>query len=145
MRRLLLGLGFCLLLSGCGRWCQVMCWPADETRLVLDDLVAGSGPSELKSQTSDPLQQQIAFRQNEQDYRAELYLPAEKIQAGLLLLPGATTAGANDARLVAFAQTLSRAGFAVLIPDLVNVRALQLHPADVQGGGRQLCVSTQPQ
>lgn len=46
--------------------------------------------------------------------------------AGLVLLPGASPQGKDDPRLVAFARTLARARFEVLVPDLPGLRNLQV-------------------
>jgi pimeloyl-ACP methyl ester carboxylesterase len=48
----------------------------------------------------------------------------------MVLVPGAAPAGRNDPRLVAFAQTLARARFAVLVPEIANLRAMKVGPGD---------------
>ena len=57
---------------------------------------------------------------------------ANKIRAAIVAIPGAVPLGKDDPRLVSFATTLARAGFAVLAPDLRGFRALQIHPADAR-------------
>lgn len=56
----------------------------------------------------------------------------EDVRAGLVLVPGAAEAGKDDPRLVAFARSLARARFAVLVPDIASVRALRVGPEDIR-------------
>jgi pimeloyl-ACP methyl ester carboxylesterase len=70
-------------------------------------------------------------------YPSDLYLPEAGASeatsydgaAGLVLVPGASPGGKDDARLVAFAETLAAAGFVVLVPDLPGLRAQQVNPS----------------
>lgn len=59
----------------------------------------------------------------------DLYMRRDA-KAGLVLVPGAARAGKDDPRLTAFARSLARARFAVLVPDIENVRRLRLGPED---------------
>lgn len=105
--------------------------PGGEARLVLEDIAAGPGPSPLKAQTPAPQYQTIHYRQAGKTYRADLYTPDEAaVRAGLVLVPGLAEAGRHDVRLVAFARTLARAHFAVLVPDIENLRRLRIDPDD---------------
>ncbi len=61
---------------------------------------------------------------------ADLYRPAEGARAGIILVPGLAPAGKDDRRLIDFANTIARAGFEVLVPDLARMRALQVSAAD---------------
>jgi pimeloyl-ACP methyl ester carboxylesterase len=61
----------------------------------------------------------------------DLYWPAEDARAALVLVPGAAPLGKDDPQLVAFAETLARARFAVLVPEIPNLRQLQVSPSDV--------------
>jgi pimeloyl-ACP methyl ester carboxylesterase len=61
----------------------------------------------------------------------DLYWP-ERAEAALVLVPGVVPEGKDDPRLVDLAQTLVRAGFAVLVPDIVGMRAQKVSPADAQ-------------
>lgn len=102
-----------------------------EARLVLEDVAAGSGPSPLKAQTPAPHHQTIYYRHAGKTYRADLYTPGEgAVRAGLVLAPGLAEAGRHDVRLVAFARTLARAHFMVLVPDIENLRRLRIGPDD---------------
>lgn len=98
---------------------------------MLSDIAAGDGPSRLKDATPLPQRRALAFTVQNKTYHADLYLPGEAIGARLLLLPGAVETGKDDPRLVAFAMTLARVRFAVLVPDLSGLRSMQIKPAHV--------------
>lgn len=97
-----------------------------------------------------PAKRTIRYRANGRSRAADLYTGKE-VKAGLVLVPGAARGGKDDPRLVAFAHSLARARFAVLVPDIENVRALKIRPEDARevadaarylsaraaGGGRQ--------
>lgn len=75
----------------------------------------------------------IAYRIGGRQRHADLYLPgAGAPRAGIVLVPGIVRAGNEDPRLVAFANTLARARFAVLAPDIPDFRSLQVRPRDVR-------------
>jgi fermentation-respiration switch protein FrsA (DUF1100 family) len=64
--------------------------------------------------------------------RADLYLPArEGKHGGLVMVPGFTEFGKDDARVVWLAGHLARIGFVVLVPDLPGLRSWRAREADV--------------
>ncbi|MBC7952178.1 MAG: alpha/beta hydrolase [Rhodospirillaceae bacterium] len=103
-----------------------------EAGLVLGDLSAGNGPSMLKRLTGRPQREGISWTVDGRKNSGDLYLPAEKAKVGLVLVPGAAKDGKDDARLVALAQTLARARFLVLVPDIAGMRAQEVSSADRQ-------------
>ncbi len=103
-----------------------------EAALVLADIAAGDQPSRLKRIVDPPARYEVTYPFQEARGRGDLYRPARQAQAALLLVPGVAEAGKDDPRLVAFATTLARAGFAVLVPDLPNLRRLQVSAADAE-------------
>ncbi len=105
--------------------------PPREARLVARDLAAGSAPTEFKEITEAPSRRAINFSGEVQRYRADLYVPGPPPLAGLVLIPGAAEAGKDDPRLMAFARTLARARFLVLVPDIPSLRRLQVKPANI--------------
>lgn len=106
---------------------------AYESALALADTVAGETPSRLKAKTPAPPRAPVAYSVNGRQRAADLYLPGEgKPRAGLVLVPGAVPQSRDDPRIVAFAQTLARAGFAVLVPDMAGFRDLAIHPRDAR-------------
>ena len=124
MARLLVSL---LMLAGCATL------PDDEAARVLEDLAVQNGESRLKERTPAPARRPVAYAVQGRKYQGDLYHPAQLPIAALVLVPGAAEQGRDDPRLVAFATTLARARFLVLVPDLPNLRALKVHAQDAQG------------
>lgn len=112
------------------------CAPARvvESWRVLADIQAGWAPSALKAATPQPSRTAITFAGNGRARAADLYRPGaeETAAAGIVLVPGLTPRGRDDPRIVAFANTLARARFRVLVPDLEGLRALQVSACDAQ-------------
>ncbi|MBI3452979.1 MAG: alpha/beta hydrolase [Rhodospirillales bacterium] len=125
LRRLAAGLAVAAALAACS--------PADavDTALVLFDLRAGEGPSRLKAATPTPERRAVAWRHDGAPAEGDLYLLSDHApRAALVLVPGLAPEGRNDRRTVAFARTLARVGFAVLVPDLPGARAQRASAAD---------------
>lgn len=116
MRRLLLPL--ILLLAGCG----------GEAGRLLSDIEAGPGPSALKQSTPAPTLRPVTINGR----AADLWVPREAPLARLVLLPGLSEQGRRDARLVPLAQSLARARFLVLVPELPAALRLTADAADAQ-------------
>lgn len=109
-------------------WMRNLIAPA----LVLTDIVAGAASSPLKALTAAPRRVEVRFSGNGEPLDGDLYLPGRgRPRAGVVLVPGVVPLGHRDPRLVAFAQTLARAGFAVLAPSLPAYRLRQVQPDDV--------------
>lgn len=103
-----------------------------ESKRVLNDIEAGVGPSILKEKTPAPGCTTITYRRNGVARVADLYRPGgdEPARAGLLLAPGADPDGKDDPRFVAFAESLARARFEVVAPDIPGMRELRVRAAD---------------
>jgi len=106
--------------------------PDDEAAWVLEDLAAGERASRLKRVAPDPARRGVQYRVRGKHYQGDLFLPGETPRAGMVLVPGIAEQGKDDPRLVAFANTLARAGFLVLVPDLPNLRALRVEAEDAR-------------
>jgi len=102
-----------------------------EAARVLADIAAGSGPSTLKARTPEPERSSIPGPEADAPL-GDLYWPGEDAAALLVLVPGAVEEGKDDPRLVAFATTFARARFAVLVPELPNLRTQRLGPEDAR-------------
>ncbi len=116
MRRLLLALS--LLLAGCG----------GEAGRLLADIEAGPGPSALKQATPAPTLHAVTVNGR----AADLWVPGEAPLARLVLLPGLSEHGRRDARLVPLAQSLARARFLVMVPELPAALRLTADAADAE-------------
>lgn len=101
-----------------------------ESALLLADIAAGREPTLLKKWTPDPEKYPLSFTVADRTYQGDLYRP-EVVKAGLLLIPGAAEQGRDDPRLIAFATSLARVGFAVLVPELTGLRKLQVGPVNI--------------
>lgn len=114
----------------------VGCAPArlGEAARVLADIDAGGRPSALKEATPAPERRPVRYRTAGRVYDGDLYKPGggQAAQAAMVLVPGVAPAGKDDPRLVMFAETLARARFRVLVPDIENLRALRVRPEDAR-------------
>ncbi len=95
-------------------------------------MAAAGGPSDLKTITPPTSRAAVAYRIDGRDHSGDLYRPGDAPRAALVLVPGAVPEGKDDPRLVAFANTLARARFTVLVPEIANLRALRIRPTDVE-------------
>jgi hypothetical protein len=135
-----LAIAFLVALAGCAPTRHV------EAVRVLQDLAAGTGDSRLQRTTPEPLRQTVAYTVAGRAHHADLYLPAALDgciapaqvsarhcpRAALVAVPGAVPQGKDDPRMVAFATTLARAGFAVVVPELAGYRQLRIRPSDAR-------------
>ena len=87
---------------------------ASEPARLLADIEAGARPSALKAETPAPTRAPLPVPGT----AADLYRPGNAARARLVVVPGIADAGRRDPRLVAFAESLARVGFLVLVPDL---------------------------
>jgi hypothetical protein len=98
---------------------------------VLADVAAGDQPSRLKASTPEPRRWTVDGP-GAGPLLGDLYWPGERALAALVLVPGAVEQGKDDPRLVAFARTFARARFAVLVPEIPNLRTRRLSPEDAR-------------
>ena len=115
-----------LAVAGCSPFRSV------EAGLVLGDIAAGPAPSLYKNLTTEPTRSAVSYTVDGRAHNGDVYRPADDADAALVLVPGVAAAGRDDPRLVAFARTLSRAGFVVLVPDIPRLRALKVDSADIR-------------
>ena len=103
-----------------------------EALLVVGDIAAGPGASRLKTTTAPPVRKTIRYAFEGRLYTADIYWPggSDTVEAVTVLVPGVVRQGKDDPRLVAFAHTLARARFLVFVPDLVNLRQLNVSSKD---------------
>jgi hypothetical protein len=125
----------------------MICFPARgyEALLLLADLKAGAGPSRFKARTAPPTRVSMSYTAREHQYDADLYVPSDgRPKAGVVLVPGVVKNAKDDPRLVAFATTLARARFAVVVPELAGFRGNASSPIPIRFGyfwkaARTLC------
>lgn len=99
--------------------------------LLLNDVAAGTGPSDLKSQTSTPKRDGVPWSVDGRSDWGDLYTPADGDPvARLVMVPGLAQGGKDDPRVVAFAEGFARLGYAVLVPEVEGLRELRASPED---------------
>ena len=101
---------------------------AIEAARVLADLSQPPAEGAPKPRTAPTA---VAFPPGSGVAVGDLYWP-DGAKAALVLVPGVVPEGKDDPRLVALAQTLVRARFAVLVPDIVSLRAQKVSPDDAR-------------
>lgn len=100
----------------------------ETTRLLFE--LANLTSTTTKAMAAPPTA--VSYQLGETRHRGDVYHPASHPQGGIVLLHGAAPLGKDNPRLVAFAAALARAGFIVLTPDIVGLRALQLRAGNTQ-------------
>jgi hypothetical protein len=102
-----------------------------EAVCILEDLQAYDQPSCLKESTPDPVRSIVTLNGAGPDNeRGVLYQPPQGAEGSIILIPGVTPRGVNDPRVIAFANTLSRARFDVLVPDLETLWSQKIDAAE---------------
>ena len=96
----------------------------ETTRLLLG--LANLTSSVAKGETGPLTRETVTYQIGQQRRLGDVYHPAGRPLGGIVLLHGAAPLGKDNPRLVAFAATLARARFIVLVPDIVGLRELQL-------------------
>lgn len=84
------------------------------------------------SHPEQPERQVITFGIDGRQHEGDLYLSHDPPKAAVIVIPGVAPAGRQDPRLVAFAGTLARAQFEVLVPDVKGMREARVSAADAR-------------
>ncbi len=103
-----------------------------EAMQVAKDIAAAGGPSGLKESRPPPVRRGLAYSVEGRASTGDLYLPGDRVEAALVLVPGAAVNGKDDPTFVAFAESLARARFAVLVPEIANLRQLKVRATDAR-------------
>lgn len=97
-----------------------------EALLTLLDLANRALPAALDSRPA-VIRDEIQWEAGDRYGRGDLYRATGAL-AGIVLIPGAAPQGKDDPRAIALATALARARFTVLVPDIIDLRALKLVP-----------------
>ena len=126
--------GATLLLAGFALLALAACSPSRgiEAMRLAEDIAAVGGASDLKESRPAPRRRAVAYSVDGRESTGDLYLPGDRIEAGLVLVPGAAADGKDDPTFVAFAESLARGRFAVLVPEIANLRQLKARATDAR-------------
>lgn len=126
MKRFAIRVGGCLavLVAAAFLLGQPLAWI--QAGLLMWDIAAGGAPTLWQSATAEPK----TYVTHWEDGEGDLYLPAGDVRAAMVLVPGAAVLGRDEPRLQALARSFARAGFAILVPELPEVRRLSLSRRD---------------
>ena len=106
---------------------------AVDAGILLVDLINAN--RDVASDSAAIHREPLHFSIEHRSHAADLYrVPNsdDPVRAVVVLVPGAARGGKDDPRLIALADTLRRARFDVVVPDLVDLRALRVSTRDVQ-------------
>lgn len=109
-----------------------------EAKRLLLDLVAGPRSSDLKTVSAAPARTIIGYRVQDRSYEADLYVPADGAAAAVVVVPGVTPKGREDPRFQEFVTSLARVRLLVLVPEIANLRKLQVQASDARAVGDAL-------
>jgi pimeloyl-ACP methyl ester carboxylesterase len=102
---------------------------------VLDELVEQSKRREFATADLAQVRRPIAYRVGGRARVADLYERVEdgrRPHAAVVLVPGLSPQGKDDPRLVALALALAKGRFAVLVPDMPNLREARVGIEDIR-------------
>jgi len=101
-----------------------------EALRVLNEFSLGDAGSLAEGRAREISRQPVTYTVAGRPRQGDLYRPIEDAKSGLVLVPGAARVGKDDPRLVALANTLARARFVVLVPEIENLRHLKVSAED---------------
>ncbi len=96
--------------------------------LLIMDMTAKDHPSLYKKLTDEPSVRSDSIRTDDGTYlHFDLYSADESTpRAGMIITHGFTEKGKEDKRLQSMAKRLARAGFVIMVPDLVQMKHFKL-------------------
>ncbi|CCQ73039.1 alpha/beta hydrolase [Magnetospira sp. QH-2] len=100
--------------------------------LVVQDMVPAVEQSWLDQETPAPTFKPIAYQARGRTYQGELVEPGTPPKGALVLIPGADQAGRTHPAFRDLAETLARAGFTILMPEVPGLRGLELRADGAQ-------------
>ena len=102
-----------------------------EAAWFLEDIAAGSGDSTWKTLHKPPVHSAVTWTIEGRTGGGDLYTPAEPAKGRMVFVPGLVENARTDPRVVAFAETLARAGFVTLVPEAAAFEDLRAGPSDI--------------
>lgn len=102
-----------------------------DAALLLGDVRAGAEDSRLKRSTETPRRDSVRYSVDERRGVADRYRSGDAHRGPLVLIHGFTDQGRRDPQLVAFAHSLARSGFDVLVPEVPGLRTMAVGTAEI--------------
>ena len=103
-----------------------------EAAWFLEDIAAGPSPSMWKTLHPAPTASGARWTVEGRAGEGDLYTPTEKIKGRMIFVPGLVADARRDPRVIAFAETLARAGFLTLVPQTTAFDGLKANAGDIQ-------------
>jgi len=103
-----------------------------EAAWFLEDIAAGPAPSTWKQLHPAPTASGTAWTLDGRGGEGDLYTPTETIKGRMIFVPGLLADARHDVRVIAFAESLARAGYLTLVPQTTAFDGLRANPGDIQ-------------
>ncbi|MFT3809340.1 MAG: hypothetical protein QM698_05430 [Micropepsaceae bacterium] len=103
-----------------------------EAAWFLEDIAAGPAPSTWKQLHPAPTPSGARWAVEGRTGEGDLYTPTEAIKGRMIFVPGLVADARRDPRVIAFAESLARAGFLTLVPQTTAFDGLKANPGDIQ-------------
>lgn len=102
-----------------------------EAAWFLEDIAAGDKPSTWKTLHPAPTASGANWTVEGRAGEGDLYTPTEAIKGRMIFVPGLIADARRDPRVIAFAETLARAGYLTLVPQTTAFDGLKANPDDI--------------
>jgi dienelactone hydrolase len=102
-----------------------------EAAWFLEDIAAGPAPSTWKQLHPAPTASGARWTVDGRAGEGDLYTPTEAIKGRMIFVPGLIADARRDPRVIAFAETLARAGYLTLVPQTTAFDGLKANPGDI--------------
>lgn len=103
-----------------------------EAAWFLEDIAAGDAETMWKTLHPAPTASGATWAVEGRAGSGDLYTPTEAIKGRMVFVPGLVENGRRDPRVIAFAESLARAGFLTLVPQSTAFDALKANADDIQ-------------
>lgn len=103
-----------------------------EAAWFLEDIAAGPAPSSWKTLHPAPTASGAKWNIEGRSGEGDLYTPTEAIKGRMIFVPGLIADARRDVRVIAFAESLARAGYLTLVPQTTAFDGLKANPGDIQ-------------
>ena len=102
-----------------------------EAAWFLEDIAAGDAPSSWKKLHKQPSIAPVDWTIEDRYGSGDLYTPNGPIRGRMIFVPGLVADARTDPRVIAFANTLARAGFVTLVPQTAAFDQFRANTGDI--------------